>query len=118
MFPAGRLTTDFLTTVKQHPYRIYQNGPTRLIVVENATEMLTPYRALMPIETPYFKVRISVGSILHLADETAEKMLADGGIEPVDPVELVPWRVGFERACARRYEARKLSRETVSRPGG
>lgn len=79
----------------------------RFVVTENAKGPLSPYRALDPISTPWAGARIGVGSILLLSDETAETMLAKGGIEALETLTLRPWReVGDEKATAR-FEAKK-----------
>jgi len=100
-------------------YRLFKlTSHGRFLVVENAEGLLSPYRCLEPIGTPFAGVRLGVGSIMLLSDDTAALMLAQGGIEALEPIKLRYWReVEAERQAAR-YEARKLSRDTAGKPGG
>jgi len=97
-------------------FRLTSHG--RFVVMENAAGPLSPYRCVEPIGTPFAGVRLGVGSILLLGDETASVTLTKGGIEALEAIPLRYWRdVEAERQAAR-YEARKLSRETTRTPGG
>jgi hypothetical protein len=105
-----------MTSQKYRLFKLTSHG--RFLVVENADGLLSPYRCLEPIGTPFAGVRLGVGSILLLGDETASVMLTKGGIETLEAIPLRYWRdVEAERQAAR-YETRKLSRDTVEKPGG
>lgn len=91
-------------------YKLFKIGRGRFLVLENTDAPLSPYRATAPIGTPWAGARIGIGSTLLLSDETAEKMLAQGGIVALVPFALRPWREAYEEKQAARYEARKISR--------
>jgi hypothetical protein len=92
-------------------YRLFKlTSHGRFLVVENADGLLSPYRCLEPIGTPFAGVRLGVGSIMLLGDETAAVMLSKGGIEALEAIPLRYWRDVQDEKAAARYEARKLSR--------
>lgn len=68
---------------------------------------LAAYVVLLPVETPWWKIRIGAGSRMFLADDAAGPLLANGMIEPIMSETLVPWRAGEESARAAKYESRR-----------
>jgi hypothetical protein len=68
---------------------------------------LAAYAVLLPVETPWWKIRIGPGSKMFLADDAAAPLLAEGMIEPILSETLIPWRNGEESARAAKYESRR-----------
>jgi hypothetical protein len=101
-------------------YRLHRLARHRFLVIENSTEPLFPHRATVPIASPWAGVKIGVGSVLLLADETASQMRAGGGIESIPAEALRPWREVEDEKRAARWEARRakrLSREGTATAG-
>jgi hypothetical protein len=88
-------------------YAVHRLARHRFLVIENAELPLSPHRSTEPIASPWAGVKIGVGSILLLTDDTAAEMRARGGIESIPAEVLRPWREAEEEKQRARWEARR-----------
>ncbi|NQX00455.1 hypothetical protein HQ447_07325 [bacterium] len=107
-----------MEATKQPPYQLFRigRGGQKFNVLQvravkdgkplDASE-LTAYVVLLPIETPWWEIRIGKSSRMMLADDAARPLLADGVIEPILSETLIPWRHAYEADQTAKYFRRK-----------